>query len=92
MSYVLARPRLAALTQLAGDLIGVGCVVNVIDCPVDSKKKSPGTSPGPSNQFPGDVLLSHEVYLEVPSGLEGSNFEIASFRALNILWSSLTAD
>ena len=48
----LARPRLAALTQLAGDLIGVGRVVNVIDCPVDSKKKSPGTNPGLSNNSP----------------------------------------
>ena len=35
------------------------------------KKKGPGTGPGPSRIIPGDVLLSHAVYREVPSGLEG---------------------
>ena len=86
------------------------------------------------NEFPGDVLLSHAVYREVPSGLKGltavfgmgtgvapslkppgklvsritgvsgdrkvpclSDFKRVgskrfSIRALNILWSSLTAD
>ena len=72
------------------------------------------------NEFPGDVLLSHAVYREVPSGLKGltavfgmgtgvapslrspgklvSLFVckrvvlLLSIRALNILWSSRTAD
>ena len=35
------------------------------------KKKSPGTRPGLSNLIPGNVLLSHAVYREVPSGLKG---------------------
>ena len=35
------------------------------------KRKSPETSSELSKTFPGDVLLSHEVYLEVPSGLKG---------------------
>jgi hypothetical protein len=82
------------------------------------KTKSPGTDPGLSNQFPGDVLLSHAVYREVPSGLKGltavfgmgtgvapslrspgksltisvSRESCVSIRALNILWSSRTAD
>ena len=84
------------------------------------------------NEFPGDVLLSHAVYREVPSGLKGLTAVFGmgtgvapslkspgklvykdqaggvggpqgpptkrvgskrfSIRALNILWSSLTAD
>ena len=35
------------------------------------KRKSPDTRSGPQNQFPGNVLLSHAVYREVPSGLKG---------------------
>src|SRR5258706_8448473 len=38
--------------------------------PSSGKRKARERIPG-SQIIPGDVLLSHEVYLEVPSGLKG---------------------
>jgi hypothetical protein len=39
--------------------------------PPSIQKEKPRNWSWARNQFPGDVLLSHEVYLEVPSGLKG---------------------
>ena len=97
---------------------------------INRKQKGSRFPESPLNEFPGDVLLSHAVYREVPSGLKGLTAMFGmgtgvapslkppgkpvlqknapagfprrwikrvvgrsfSIRALNILWSSLTAD